>query len=96
MTQDDETYSCPVCGSPGFLEPPWDANGCASFDICDSCGIQFGYNDARRDVQDRIWARWRELWLANGKKPLWPKPDFHDLVPDAPPYGVANERPYRK
>jgi hypothetical protein len=80
MGQQPATYRCPVCGQPGFSEPPWADQGSASFDICPACGIQFGYNDARADVRDLIHRKWRERWIANGRKPLHPWPTFDELL----------------
>ncbi|MGH9150346.1 MAG: hypothetical protein ACRD0F_08400 [Acidimicrobiales bacterium] len=49
-------------------DPPW-AGGRASKEVCPSCGIQFGYDDAaasgpveRRDAYER----WREAWIRGG------------------------------
>ena len=62
-----ETW-CPVCGFDlGFKA--WDGAS-PSDEICPSCGIQFGYNDAAGgDVLRRraIHAEWRAKWVANGK-----------------------------
>lgn len=56
-----QSFTCPVCGYPGLTEPPYDQHGCASFDICPSCGIEFGYDDAKRS-HDEL----RAAWLAAG------------------------------
>jgi hypothetical protein len=61
-------YMCPACGFPGLQEPPW-ASGAASDEICVSCGIHFGYDDAtggdlaRREA---IYEDWRARWIARG------------------------------
>lgn len=62
-----DTYTCPVCGFPGLSEPPYDAHGCASFEICPSCGTEFGYDDATRCHADL-----RKSWVAAGM-PWWSK-----------------------
>lgn len=63
----DIAMNCPVCGySLGF--EPWQENS-ASDEICPSCGIQFGYDDATGgDVKARaaIYKLWRERWAAQG------------------------------
>lgn len=69
---------CPVCATPQE-EPPWRGES-ASLQICDSCGIQFGYNDARPDVRDSVHAAWRRRWIANGRQPLHPSPTFDELM----------------
>jgi hypothetical protein len=64
-------YTCPVCGYPGFDEPPWTSCGCPSYDICPSCGIEFGYGDFGQDEIQR-GNRWRDLrqkWIEAGM--LW-------------------------
>jgi len=59
--------TCPVCGfSLGFL--PWDGDS-SSDEICPSCGIQFGYDDANpAGPQGRvaIYAEWRQRWIEDG------------------------------
>jgi predicted RNA-binding Zn-ribbon protein involved in translation (DUF1610 family) len=63
MPKNDQ-YSCPVCGIDGLLDPAYDSAGCASFEICPSCGTEFGYDDARKSHQEL-----RKLWVASGA--LW-------------------------
>jgi transcription elongation factor Elf1 len=55
------TFSCPVCGFAGLSEPAYDSSGCASFEICPSCGTEFGYHDATKSH-----AELRKLWLDAG------------------------------
>jgi hypothetical protein len=60
--------TCPVCGFPGLDAPPW-VDGSPSDEICPSCGIQFGYDDAaggRADRRAAIYERWRSEWIARG------------------------------
>jgi hypothetical protein len=65
-----DRYLCPVCGYGGLREPPWD-NEAPSDEICPSCGIHLGYDDAaggdaaRREALHRAW---REQWIAGGMK----------------------------
>jgi hypothetical protein len=60
----DEAYMCPVCGYPKLTEPPYDHHGCASFDICPSCGTEFGYDDDANSHEEL-----RSAWIDGGK--LW-------------------------
>src|ERR1700722_1795355 len=46
-------HNCPVCGYAKLAEPPYDKTGCASFEICPSCGIEFGYHDASKSHADQ-------------------------------------------
>jgi hypothetical protein len=52
---------CPVCGYDGLDEPAFDDDGVPSFDICDCCGTQFGYDDATMPHSVL-----REKWVAKG------------------------------
>ena len=60
------TSTCPVCRSELDFEP-WVGES-ASHEICPSCGIQFGYNDARADLRERIYSHWRAAWTTNGRR----------------------------
>ncbi len=64
---DSRVTLCPVCGYDlGFL--PWEEDS-PSDEICPSCGIQFGYDDAAgRDKQGRevIYRRRRQQWIEGG------------------------------
>jgi len=64
---------CPVCGA---VQPkaPWTACCGGSLEICPSCGIQFGYNDAREDLRPMIHVAWREMRRRNGQRPVFPVP----------------------
>lgn len=64
MGNKNEIYLCRVCGLEQ-LEPPWGDDGkSATFDICDCCGVEFGYEDATLSGI----RRYREKWLTNGAK----------------------------
>ena len=60
---DPSGFNCPVCGYPGLTEPSHDETGFGSFDICPSCGVEFGYDDFA--VPHRAL---RYRWLMNGAK----------------------------
>jgi hypothetical protein len=79
-------YQCPVCGYPDLDEQPWVGDS-ASFEICPSCGTQFGYSDAAPGGEvERIQLhrRLREVWSAAGYH--WhfahqgPPPDWDPVV----------------
>jgi hypothetical protein len=59
--------ACPVCGFEPLTAPAWDDDE-PSFDICPSCGTQFGHDDAADDALARTnrHARLRTAWVANG------------------------------
>jgi hypothetical protein len=50
-------YTCPVCGYDQLLYPPTDYN------ICPSCGTEFGYTDFTRDH-----AELRMHWIDGGMR----------------------------
>jgi len=63
-------YMCPACGYDKLDEQPWTEES-ASYEICSSCGIEFGYDDwAGGDVQARqdAYAAWRHRWRAGGMR----------------------------
>ena len=52
-------HVCPVCGWPELSEPPRSESGGASFEICPSCGFEFGFDDDDRGITpDEARARW--------------------------------------
>ena len=63
----DKHYVCPVCGYKRLTEPPRDSHGCASFEICPSCGTEFGNDDFTKNADEL-----RLAWLRSGA-PWWSK-----------------------
>lgn len=69
MKNENGKYICPACGYPNLKEQPWLDENTSSFEICPSCGIEFGYDDmAGGNVQDReeFYRQWRERWIKSG------------------------------
>jgi transcription elongation factor Elf1 len=60
-----KNYSCPVCGFPNLTEAPRTRTGGGSFEICPSCGFQFGVSD---DDRGFTYTAWLEKWRAEGMK----------------------------
>ncbi|MCL2812059.1 MAG: hypothetical protein FWD25_09265 [Clostridia bacterium] len=65
---------CPVCNFVGLYEPPYDARGYGSYEICPSCGFQFGLDDdPDPEPAHRAWqARWVEAgcpWFSSTRRP---------------------------
>jgi hypothetical protein len=58
-------YPCPICGFPKLNEPPRSASGGGSFEICPSCGFQFGVSD---DDAGFTYQQWRTNWQLAGMK----------------------------
>jgi hypothetical protein len=61
-------FNCRVCGR-AYQDPIWGEDGCCpTFEICDCCGVEFGYTDCTL----RTIKIFREKWLTNGAK--WSNP----------------------
>lgn len=58
--------SCPVCGYDGLTEPPFDEDGNPSYEICNCCGYEFGFDEASFEEH-------RSKWLSEGAKWFNPK-----------------------
>lgn len=56
-------FVCPVCGFPGLLERPRGSSGGGSYEICPSCGFQFGVTD---DDRGYSYDQWRDEWRKRG------------------------------
>ena len=74
----DGPYVCPVCGFDGLREPPYNADGDGSYEICPCCGFEYGYDDHSEGVSHD---EFRANWLAAGAE--WfdeeRRPDDWDL-----------------
>ncbi len=53
---------CPVCGYDNLIDPAY-REGVESFEICPSCGFQFGITD---DDQGFSHEEWRQRWIRDG------------------------------
>ena len=62
----DMNYTCPVCGYPDLTELPRPEYGGGSYEICPSCGFQFGVTDDDLGVS---FEEWRARWIEGGM--LW-------------------------
>lgn len=58
-------YQCLVCGYLGLDEPPRTAESGASYEICPSCGCQYGVTDDDRGIS---YEHWRREWIAAGMR----------------------------
>lgn len=58
------TYQCPVCGYPELTEPPRTEDG-GSYEICPSCGFEFGVTD---DDRGYTYEMWRARWIEDGMR----------------------------
>ena len=58
-------HTCPVCAYPKLTEPPRAKSGGGSYEICPSCGFEFGVSD---DDLGHTHESWRKTWIAKGMK----------------------------
>jgi transcription elongation factor Elf1 len=58
-----KNYQCPVCGYDELQESPRSESGGGSYEICPSCGFQFGVTD---DDEGVSYLDWREAWIKKG------------------------------
>ena len=58
-------HTCPVCAYPKLEEAPRSSSGGGSYEICPSCGFQFGVDDDDKGI---TFEQWREKWIAGGAK----------------------------
>jgi hypothetical protein len=56
-------YTCPVCGYQNLTELPRSPDSGGSYEICPSCGFEFGVSD---DDLGYSYDRWREEWITRG------------------------------
>jgi len=62
------SYMCPVCGYDELTEEPRTEISGGSFEICPSCGFQFGVTDDDRGI---TYSDWRQNWIEGGM--VWDK-----------------------
>jgi hypothetical protein len=75
---------CPVCGYEMAVPPK-------NYNICSSCGTEFGVHDANASI-----AELREAWMKTG--PAWwskatPKPEKWDPITQMEKAGIVVRRP---
>ncbi len=63
MLSRKQKYLCPVCGYDELKSPPYDEFNCPTYEICPSCGTEFGYDDATVKHSDL-----RAKWIKGGMK----------------------------
>jgi hypothetical protein len=77
----EPSLACPACGYAGLDKPAWTEAGGGSQEICPSCGIQFGYDDALAGRADARWAFYRG-WAGH-----WRQAGMRWWSPRDPPEG---------
>ena len=56
-------HTCLVCHYPKLKEPPRSPSGGGSYEICPSCGYQYGVDDDDRQISH---AQWLKKWQTAG------------------------------
>lgn len=64
-TRVDAACTCPVCGYPDLDASLWTDEGGGSYEICSSCGFQFGVTD---DDRGYTYESWRADWINRGMR----------------------------
>jgi hypothetical protein len=68
MANEFNKFACRVCGKIQD-DMPWGENGqCPTYELCDCCGVEFGYGDC---LLKAIQAS-RERWIAGGYQWKYP------------------------
>lgn len=58
------SFTCPVCGYPELQESPRSPRTAGgSYEICPSCGFQFGVTDDDKGIS---YEEWRARWIERG------------------------------
>lgn len=61
---DETTWACPVCGY-ALSEEPFGPTGAGSYGICDSCHVEFGYDDCAPSQPPSSPDEWKVRKKAN-------------------------------
>lgn len=67
-----ENFACRVCGLIQCEEPWGESGENPSFEICDCCGVEFGYEDYTKESVKAYRKKWLETganWWELKKKP---------------------------
>ncbi len=58
-------FMCPVCGYALLEDEPRSQEGGGSYEICPSCGFQFGVSD---EDEGFSYDQWRKQWIEDGMR----------------------------
>ena len=56
-------YMCPVCGYEGLSKQPYGGVPDPSYEVCSSCGFEFGFDD---EGEGFTFQQWRQKWMEGG------------------------------
>lgn len=74
-------HICPVCGYPDLTEAIYTSGKGPSYEICPSCGYEFGFSDWDSGI---TYEQWRAQWIGSGNEWTPGKMSWSD---GAPPLG---------
>lgn len=87
-------FNCPVCGFPKLQESPRSPSVGGSYEICPSCGFQFGVDDDDKGITylqaRKTWVEAGMNWSSKGQR----KPQDWDAETQLK--AVLKEKPARK
>jgi hypothetical protein len=70
-------HVCPICGFSALVQAPRTSSGGGSYEICPSCGFQFGVTDDDRGYTYEQWrAEWRKRGMPWDNRSSSPPPDW--------------------
>ena len=84
-------HTCPICSYPQLKEPPRGKSGGGSYEICPSCGFQFGVDDDDRGIS---FDQWRKDWIKRGRP--WSSQSIAPPGEPATPVAKKKSKPVRK
>ncbi|WP_292556379.1 hypothetical protein [Mesorhizobium sp.] len=85
----EDKFKCRVCGLSQYPDLPWGEDGRQpSFNICDCCGVEFGYGDDGLENCLRLRRHWVEVercrWFSPRDRPAdWDLPAQIRGIPKA-------------
>ncbi len=86
MRKINELYICRVCGAEQ-LDAPWGDDGeSPTYEICDCCGVEFGYEDSTLQGIKNYRAKWLDggaKWNNKKSEPSkWSREEHLSCIPE--------------
>ena len=71
-----DLFICPVCGYSGLKRQPYTLSGGGTYDNCDCCNFEFGYDDDPSAcgnypddyTREQMWDAYRKEWIRGGMR----------------------------
>jgi len=58
-----EKYICPICGYDELEKIPYYGGDCPSYEICECCGFEYGFDDGS---EGHTFTTYRRKWILEG------------------------------